>query len=95
MAPVLTFFPSRTESVLPSKKFGTVLGEAAVLTSRIANRRLPTDAPELYVEIGIALFDPGDADSLDLAPKWVPPEMHAATHPQRLVNTSNRRNPLY
>lgn len=89
------FFLGRTESALPSKKFGTVLGEAAVLMSGIAKRRLPTDAPELYQEIGIALFDPGDADSLDLAPQPVPPELHASTYPQRLLEAFNRRNPFY
>ena len=89
------FFLGRTESALASKKFGTVLGEAAVLMSGIAKRRLPTDAPELYEEIGIVLFDPGDADSLDLAPEAVPPELHAVTYPQRLVDAFNRRNPFY
>lgn len=89
------FFLGRTESALPSKKFGTVLGEAAVLMSGIAHRRLPTDAPELYEEIGIALFDPGDPDSLQLAPSSLPPELHAASYPQRLVDAFNRRNPFY
>jgi hypothetical protein len=89
------FFLGRTESALPSKKFGTVLGEAAVLMSGIAQRRLPTDAPELYEEIGIALFDPGDADSLQVAPPSLPPNLQAATYAQRLVDTFNRRNPFY
>jgi hypothetical protein len=89
------FFLGRTESALASKKFGTVLGEAAVLLSGIAKRRLPTDAPELYEEIGIVLFDPGDADSLDLAPEAVPPELHAVTYLERLVYAFNRRNPFY
>jgi hypothetical protein len=89
------FFLGRTESGLPSKKFGTVLGEAVVLLSGIAKRRLPTDAPELYEEIGIVLFDPGDADSLELKPEPVPPELHADTYAQRLVDAFNRRNPFY
>jgi len=89
------FFLGSTESALPSKKFGTVLGEAAVLMSGISNRRLPTDAPELYEELGILLFDPGDADSLDLAPASVPPELHAITYPQRLIDSFDRRNPFY
>lgn len=89
------FFLGKTASACSSKKFGTVLGEAAVLLSGIAKRRLPTDAPELYEEIGILLLDPGDADSLDLAPQSVPPELHAATYPQRLVDAFNRRNPFY
>lgn len=89
------FFLGRSESALRSKKFGSVLGEAAVLMSGIANRRLPTDAPELYEQIGIVLFDPGDAESLDLAPASVPPDLHAATYPQRLVDAFNRRNPFY
>lgn len=89
------FFLGKTESARPSKKFGTVLGEAAVLMSGISNRRLPTDAPELYEEMSIVLFDPGDPDSLDLAPASVPEMLHAATYPQRLVDAFNRRNPFY
>lgn len=89
------FFLGRTESALPSKKFGTVLGEAVVLLSGIAKRQLPSDAPELYEEIGIALFDPGDPESLDLAPQSVPTGLHATSYPQRLVDAFNRRNPFY
>jgi len=89
------FFLGRTESALPSKKFGTVLGEAAVLMAGIAQRRMPTDAPELYEEIGILLFDPGNPESLDLAPKGVPDGLHAASYPQRLVDAFNRRTPFY
>ncbi|MBK1699539.1 hypothetical protein [Thiococcus pfennigii] len=89
------FFIGRTESGLPSRKFGTVLGEAAVLMAGIAQRRLPTDAPELYEEIGICLFDPGDPESIDLAPSAVPSELHAESYPQRLVDAFNRRNPFY
>lgn len=63
--------------------------------SNIAKRQLPTDAPELYEEIGIALFDPGDADSLDLAPACLPTELHANNYPQRLLDSFNRRNPFY
>jgi hypothetical protein len=89
------FFLGKTESALPSRKFGTVLGEAAVLMAGIAQRRLPTDAPELYEEIGILLFDPGDPASLDLAPTGVPESLHAANYPYRLVDAFNRRNPFY
>lgn len=89
------FFLGKRESARPSKKFGTVLGEAVVLMSGISNRRLPTDAPELYEEMGIVLFDPGDPDSLDLAPTGVPKTLHAATYPARLVDGFNRRNPFY
>ncbi|NCA70426.1 MAG: hypothetical protein EOM91_10000 [Sphingobacteriia bacterium] len=89
------FFLGRTESALASKKFGSVLGEAAVLMSGIANRRLPTDAPELYEVIGIMLLDPGEPDSLDLAPAGVPAELHAECYAQRLVDAFNRRNPFY
>lgn len=88
-------FLGRTEAGLSSKKFGTVLGEATVLLSGIAQRRLPTDAPELYEEMGIVLFDPGDPGSLDLAPEGVPPALHATTYAQRLVDAFNRRNPFY
>ena len=89
------FFLGKNESALSSKKFGTVLGEAGVLMSNIAKRRLPTDAPELYEEIGILLFDPGDADSLDPAPACLPDELHAASYSRRLVDAFNRRNPFY
>lgn len=89
------FFLGKAESALSSKKFGTVLGEAAVLMAGIAQRRLPTDAPELYEEIGMLLFDPGDPDSLDLAPATIPESLHAATYPKRLVDAFNRRNPFY
>jgi hypothetical protein len=89
------FFLGRTESALHSKKFGTVLGEACVLMSGIANRRLPTDAPELYEQIGIVLFDPGAGGSLDLAPAAVPEELQGATYAKRMVDAFNRRNPFY
>ncbi|MCG6939810.1 MAG: hypothetical protein LJE69_00970 [Thiohalocapsa sp.] len=89
------FFLGKTESALPSKKFGTMLGEAAVLMAGIAQRRLPTDAPELYEEIGILLFGPGDPDPLDLTLGGVPDSLHAASYPHRLVDTFNRRNPFY
>jgi hypothetical protein len=56
---------------------------------------LPTDAPELYEEIGIALFDPGDPSSLDVAPQGVPDNLRASTYAERLVETFNRRNPFY
>jgi len=89
------FFLGKSESARPSKKFGTVLGEAAVLMSGISDRRLPTDAPELYEEMGILLFDPGDPESLDLAPAEVPNTLQADTYPKRLVDAFNRRNPFY
>lgn len=89
------FFLGKTESSRPSKKFGTVLGEAAALLSGIANRRLPTDAPELYEELGMVLFDPGNPGSLELAPPGVPTELHAATYADRLVDAFNRRNPFF
>jgi hypothetical protein len=89
------FFLGSRESHAQSKKFGTVLSEAAVLLSGIAGRKLPTDAPELYEEMGILLFDPGDPDSLDLAPAGVPEFLHGASYLQRLVDAFNRRNPFY
>ena len=89
------FFLGKAESSLASKKFGTVLGEASVLMSGITGRRLPTDAPELYEEIGIALLDPGDPGSLDLEPPGIPASLQASSYPQRLVDTFNRRNPFY
>lgn len=89
------FFLGRSEAGLPSRKFGTVLGEAVVLLSGISERRLPTDAPELYEEMGILLFDPGDATSLEPAPEGVPPRLQAATYAERLVDAFHRRNPFY
>lgn len=89
------FFLGKTESARSSKKFGTVLGEAGVLMSGISYRRLPTDAPELYEEIGIVLFDPGNPESVDFAPAEVPTSLHATTYAARLVDAFNRRNPFY
>lgn len=40
-------------------------------------------------------FDPGDADSLDLAPESVPERLHSANYPERLLDAFNRRNPFY
>ena len=40
-------------------------------------------------------FDPGDADSLDLAPELVPERLHSANYPERLLDAFNRRNPFY
>jgi hypothetical protein len=88
-------FLGRSESARPSKKFGSVLGEAVTLMSSISDRRLPTDAPELYEEMGIVLFDPGNPKSLDLSPNDVPDSLHATTYPKRLVDVFNRRNPFY
>jgi len=89
------FFLGKSESARASKKFGSVLGEAVVLMSGISGRRLPTDAPELYEEMGILLFDPGDPESLDFAPTGVTISLHAATYARRLVDAFNRRNPFY
>ena len=54
-----------------------------------------TEAPELYEEMGIVLFDPEDPDSLNLAPENVPATLHADTYAKRLVGAFNRRNPFY
>jgi hypothetical protein len=88
-------FLGRSACALPSQKFGTVLGEAVVLLSGIASRKLPTDAPELYEEMGILMFDPGEPDTMDLAPAGVPDHLQAASYVERLVNAFNRRNPFY
>ena len=88
------FFLGKSESARPSKKFGTVLGEAAVLMSGISDRRLPTDAPELYEAMGIMMFNQGDPESLDMAPGEVAPSLHAATYARRLADAFNRRNPF-
>ena len=88
-------FLGRAESMRSSAKFGTVLGEALVLLSGISSRKLPTDAPELYEEMGILLFEPGHPGSVDLAPEGVPDSLRADTYVERLAGAFNRRNPFY
>ena len=89
------FFMGKTESFRASRKFKTVLGEAVALLSLISGRKRPEDAPELYETIGILVLDPGDVDSVDLAPADVPPEICAEGYCDRLLTFFNRRNPFY
>lgn len=89
------FFIGKEESQLPSRKFGTVLGEAVALLSMINGRERPDEAPELYEVMGIVLLEPGDADSVDMAPSGVPTELQACGYCQSLMNMLNLRNPFY
>lgn len=88
-------FLGRSEAARASRAFGTVLREAVVLFDTVSGRRRPEEPAELYEVVGIALFDPGDPESVDLAPPAVPPELHAATYSRRLVEAFKARNPFY
>ena len=89
------FFMGRDEVMLPSRRFGTVLGEAVALLSLISGRNRPDDVPEIYETIGIALFNPGEPESLDTSAESIPENLHAANYCDRLVRAFNARNPFY
>ena len=89
------FFMGKSQALGKSRKFGPVLGEAVALFSLISGRNRPEEAPELYEHIGIALFDPGDPDSVDLAPVGVPAELQAETYCERMFTAFWKRNPFY
>ena len=89
------FFLGKREAYLPSKRFGTVIGEAVALLSMINDRERPEDAPELYETMGILVLEPGDASSMELSPSGVPPDLAAAGYLERLVAIFYRRNPFY
>lgn len=89
------FFMGRDEAMLPSRRFGTVLGEAVALLSLISGRNRPDEVPEIYETIGIALFNPGDPDSLETASRDIPENLHAANYCERLVRAFHARNPFY
>lgn len=89
------FFIGKSESSRRSRKFGTVLGEAVALLQNIAGRSRPDEPPELYEAIGIMVMDPGDPESVDLAPRLVPEHLHAVTYCERLVEIFHRRNPFF
>lgn len=88
-------FLGKTEVMHTNRVFGTVLGEAVALLTNIAGRQRVDEAPEIYEEIGILVSDPGAPKTVDLAPRGVPPELHAATYAERLVEHFKRRNPFY
>ena len=50
---------------------------------------------ELYERMGIVLLEPGDPDSVDLAPSGVPEHLHLANYCQEMVRSFNGRNPFY
>jgi hypothetical protein len=88
-------FLGASEAARPSKAFGTVLGEAVALTSGISGRQRPDESPEIYETMGILLFDPGDPDSLDVAPLGVPERLQAQGYCERLVAAFHARNPFH
>lgn len=61
----------------------------------ITGRERPEDAPELYETAGVLLIQPGDPDSVDLAPHGVPEELQAEGYCQRLVDAFKARNPFF
>jgi len=89
------FFLGRREAYLPSKRFGTVIGEAVALLSMISGRARPEDAPELYETMGILVLEPGDPASVELTPIGVPASLAAAGYLERLIGVFNQRNPFY
>jgi hypothetical protein len=88
-------FLARSEAGRPSRAFGTVLGEAAMLLSGITGRRRPEEAAEVYEGIGVLLFDPGEPDSLDLSPAGLPENLWADTYCERLAEAFKIRNPFF
>ena len=58
-------------------------------------KKLSHEAPELYERMGIVLLEPGDPDSVDLAPAGVPEHLHLANYCQEMVRSFNGRNPFY
>lgn len=88
-------FMGRDEALREEKKFGSVLAKATALFTSITGRERPEDAPELYETAGILLIQPGDPDSVDLAPQGVPKELQAEGYCQRLVDTFRVRNPFF
>jgi len=88
-------FLCEEEVARPSRRFGTVLGEAVALLETIACRRLPDDAPELYEVVGIALIQPGNPERVSCAPAGVPQPLHAKHYVSALVEAFWRRNPFY
>jgi len=89
------FFMGRDEALRDERKFGSVLAKATALFTNITGRERPEDAPELYETAGILLIQPGDPDSVDLAPQGVPEELQAEGYCQRLVDTFRTRNPFF
>lgn len=89
------FFLGKTEAYYSSRKFGNVLGEAVALLSLISGRQRPEDAPELYETMGILLVDPGDPDSVEMAPANLKPDLCAEGYCDRLIEYFSSRNPFY
>lgn len=88
-------FLGASEAGGANKAFGTVLNEAVTLLDGISGRERVDEAPEIYEEMGILLFDPGKPSTVDLAPKRVPVELQAATYCKRMVQRFKKRNPFY
>jgi hypothetical protein len=88
-------FLGKSESLSKNQAFGTTVGEAVALLSNIAGRKRVDESPEVYEEIGVLLLDPGKPRSVDTAPAGVPPELHAETYVERMIEHFKRRNPFY
>jgi hypothetical protein len=88
-------FLGKTESARSSVAFGTVLGEVAVLLQGIVGRQRPDEAAEVYEAMGVVLFDPGDPETLDLAPAGLPEGLHGISYCERLVTAFHARNPFF
>ena len=88
-------FLGKTEAAKPSRKFGTVLGEAVALLETITERERPDEAPELYERMGIVLFNPGDPASLEIAPRDVPQRLQFTEYCEGIVKAFHGRNPFY
>ena len=88
-------FLSASEVARANQRFGSVLAEALTLMGNVSGRERPDDPPELYEVVGIMTLEPGNPNSINLAPKGVPPELTADSYCQRIVDTFRRRNPFY
>ncbi len=88
-------FLGRDAAALPSRAFGTVMGEVVALLTGIDGRERADEPSELYEEFGVMVIEPGDPTSVDLSPVNVPESMHAATYVDRMVRQFKLRNPFY
>jgi len=87
-------FLGKSEAFKKSQRFGNVLAEAVALLDLITGRRRPEDAAELYEAMGIVLLEPGDPQSIDMAPREVPEQLRADGYCERLIRLLRRRNPF-
>jgi len=71
------------------------MGEVVALLSGIAGCEKAADPAELYEVFGVMTLEPGDPDSVNLAPDSVPVSMHASSYVERMVSAFKLRNPFY